>query len=88
MQRNYHGQMSDSFLVGALLSFTGGFQDAYTYLCRGKVFANAQTGNIVLMGQNLAVLDWERTIRYAIPILAFIAGIFLAAENPLPLQGQ
>ena len=53
MQRNYHGQMSDSLLVGALLSFTGGFQDAYTYLCRGKVFANAQTGNIVLLSAAL-----------------------------------
>ena len=80
MERHYHGQMSDSFLVGALLSFTGGFQDAYTYLTRGKVFANAQTGNIVLMGQNLALLDWEHTIRYAIPILSFVAGIFLAQK--------
>ena len=31
----------------ALLTLSGGLQDAYTYLRRGKVFANAQTGNIV-----------------------------------------
>ena len=37
-----HGQMSESLLLGALLAMAGGF-DAYTYLCRGKVFANAQT---------------------------------------------
>ena len=37
----------------ALLTLSGGLQDAYTYLRRGKVFANAQTGNIVLLGQSL-----------------------------------
>ena len=40
--------MSESLLLGALLAVAGGFFDAYTYLCRGGVFANAQTGNIVL----------------------------------------
>lgn len=42
-------QMSDTFTNAIFLTLSGGFQDAYTYLCRGKVFANAQTGNIVLM---------------------------------------
>ena len=40
-------QRSESFLVGALLAVSGGFLDAYTYLCRGGVFANAQTGNMI-----------------------------------------
>ena len=44
-----HGQMSDSFLMSAFIILSGGLQDAYTYCCRDKVFANAQTGNIVLM---------------------------------------
>ena len=35
--------MSESLLVGVLLSFSGGLQDAYTYLCRGHIYANAQT---------------------------------------------
>ena len=26
-----HGQMSESFLLGALLAFSGGFLDVYTY---------------------------------------------------------
>ncbi len=43
-------QMSDSLTVGVLLAVVGGFLDAYTYLLRGHVFANAQTGNIVLLG--------------------------------------
>ena len=44
------GQMSEAVSTGIFLTLSGGFQDAYTYYCRGKVFANAQTGNIVLMG--------------------------------------
>ena len=51
--KNHHGQMSESFLTAGLLSLSGGLQDAYTYLARGEVFANAQTGNIVLMSVRL-----------------------------------
>lgn len=39
----------EQLAVGLALAFAGGFFDAYTYLTRGGVFANAQTGNIVLM---------------------------------------
>ena len=44
----------DSILVALLLTFTGGFLDAYTFMLRGGTFANAQTGNIVMTGVNLA----------------------------------
>ena len=47
--------MSESFVTAAFLSLSGGLQDAYTYLFRGKVFANAQTGNIVLLSQFFAL---------------------------------
>ena len=80
MERSYHGQMSESFVVGILLCLCGGFQDAYTYVCRDKVFANAQTGNIVLLGNHLAQMDWSGAVRYAVPILAFTAGIFVAQK--------
>ena len=46
-----HKQMSEAFVTAAFLSVSGGLQDAYTYISRGKVFANAQTGNIVLLSQ-------------------------------------
>ena len=54
-----HKQMSDNFITGSLLALVGGFLDAYTYLCRGNVFANAQTGNIVLFGAKLAKKDFS-----------------------------
>ena len=74
-----HGQMSESLLLGAMLAMAGGFFDAYTYLCRGKVFANAQTGNIVLFGANIAEGNWLRAAEYFLPILAFALGV-VAAE--------
>ena len=45
---HHHGQMSEAFRTVMFLSASGGLQDAYTYIGRGKVFAHAQTGNIVL----------------------------------------
>ena len=47
MQKNREiVQRSESFPIGVLLALTGGFLDAYTYVSRGGVFANAQTGSI------------------------------------------
>lgn len=73
-----HGQMSESKRLGALLAVAGGFFDAYTYLCRGGVFANAQTGNIVLLGLELAEREWLRALAYLAPILAFALGVVVA----------
>ncbi|MFV0497951.1 MAG: YoaK family protein [Candidatus Fimivivens sp.] len=70
--------ISETLLIGALLAVVGGFLDAYTYLCRGGVFANAQTGNIVLVGVHLAQGDWGHCLYYLAPILAFAQGIFAA----------
>lgn len=71
-------QMSETFLMGTLLALTGGFLDAYTYISRGGVFANAQTGNIVLLGLNMASGQWSQVLYYLVPIIAFVLGIFLA----------
>ena len=71
-------QKSESFPLSALLSFSGGLQDAYTYNVRGKVFANAQTGNIVLMSQNFMCGDWVQSLYYLSPLLSFSLGVFVA----------
>ena len=70
--------MSETLLVGSLLAMVGGFLDVYTYMIRGGVFANAQTGNIVLLGIQLAEGNIKKTIGYLIPIIAFIVGIIVA----------
>lgn len=71
-------QKSESFRLSALLSFSGGLQDAYTYNVRGSVFANAQTGNVVLMSQNFMLGQWGKGLHYLLPLLSFAAGVFLA----------
>ena len=47
-------QMSETIRLGMLLAISGGFMDAYSYIERGQVFANAQTGNMLLLGVNLS----------------------------------
>ena len=71
-------QTSESFRLSALLSFSGGLQDAYTYNVRDKVFANAQTGNVVLMSQNFMQGNYMQGLHYMCPLLSFALGIFVA----------
>ena len=71
-------QPSDSFRVAALLALSGGFLDAYTYVCRGGVFANAQTGNLVLLAVRLSEQRWGEALRYLEPVAAFSMGVVLA----------
>lgn len=74
----FKGQMSDSFTAAFFLILSGGFQDAYTYICRGKVFANAQTGNIVLLSTALFQGEWVFVLKYFVPIFSFVVGIAVA----------
>ncbi|PXX48462.1 uncharacterized membrane protein YoaK (UPF0700 family) [Hungatella effluvii] len=73
-----HGQMSEAMSTGIFLTLSGGFQDAYTYYTRGKVFANAQTGNIILLGHNAMNGDFTDAFRYLVPVLAFAGGIYIS----------
>ena len=75
---HHRGQMSEAFRTVMFLSASGGLQDAYTYIGRGKVFANAQTGNIVLMSQSLFEGDFSRFAHYFIPVLSFALGVAAA----------
>jgi uncharacterized membrane protein YoaK (UPF0700 family) len=73
-------QTSESFRLSAILSFSGGLQDAYTYNVRGRVFANAQTGNVVLMSQNFMVKNWNSGMHYVLPLISFAAGVFITEQ--------
>ena len=78
LARRTHGQMSESLLTASFIILSGGLQDAYTYFCRGKVFANAQTGNIVLFSAHLFEGEWALSASYLVPLLAFMLGVFVA----------
>ena len=70
--------MSDAFRTALFVILSGGFQDAYTYCCRGEVFANAQTGNIVLMSSAFFIGDWNTVLKYIIPVVSFLIGTAVA----------
>ena len=64
--------------VAALLTVSGGFLDAFTYVGHGHVFANAMTGNVVLLGVFGAAGNWSQALRHIPPIIAFLLGVFSA----------
>ena len=80
MKTNTQIQMSESFLNSAVLAVSGGFQDAYTYFTRDKVFSNAQTGNVVLMSQEFMAGNFIGGIKYLLPFLAFGLGVLVTEQ--------
>jgi uncharacterized membrane protein YoaK (UPF0700 family) len=75
---------SVSVRLGALLAVVGGFLDAYTYVSRNGVFANSQTGNIVLLAVEAIGHRWGRSLAHLPPILAFVAGVAVAETLKRP----
>lgn len=71
-----HKTTSESVRLGVILAMIGGFLDAYTFIEYDGVFANAQTGNIVLVGVGIAERNINSTINALLPILACMAGVF------------
>jgi uncharacterized membrane protein YoaK (UPF0700 family) len=49
--------------------------DAWVYMDHGHVFANAQTGNVVLFGIHVAAGDFTAATRHVPSIMAFILGL-------------
>jgi len=44
------GQWLSALAVSAIATMAGGAMDAWVYFAHGHVFANTQSGNVVLMG--------------------------------------
>jgi uncharacterized membrane protein YoaK (UPF0700 family) len=60
------------------LACVGGFLDAYTFVGYNGVFANAQTGNVVLLGVDAQAGHWREALLHIPPIVAFMLGVALA----------
>ncbi|ULT55105.1 DUF1275 domain-containing protein [Neobacillus drentensis] len=69
---------AESVGLGILLALVGGFLDAYTYVSRDGVFATSQTGNLVLLGVEMAHGQWHQGLRHIPPIVAFVLGVAVA----------
>jgi uncharacterized membrane protein YoaK (UPF0700 family) len=70
--------LSGMLTIASVFAIVGGFLDAYSYLARGGVFANAQTGNVVLFGVRAAAGNWTSACRTLPSILAYICGVAVA----------
>ncbi|WP_072691586.1 YoaK family protein [Rhodococcus marinonascens] len=77
-------ETSTSLRFALLLTIASGFLDAYTFISRGGVFANAQTGNVILMGIDLSEGHVRAALAHVWPILAFIVGVAIAHSLKSP----
>lgn len=81
-------KMSETTYVMIFLTLSGGLQDAYSYFVRGQVFANAQTGNIVLMAMDFLSGHFHHAPSYLFPIVAFGIGILVSEQAQGRLTGE
>ena len=65
-------------LIEATFTLVGGFLDAYAFIAHGHVFANAQTGNVVLFAVDAMTGSWTEAFRHLPPIIACVLGVIAA----------
>ena len=82
MKSNKYYLMCERNWVYHILIAIGGFFGAYTFIVRGNVFCNAQTGNVVLMGIAFGSGEWGKGFYYFIPISAYLLGAFVSELVP------
>lgn len=63
-----------------LLTISNGFMDAHTFVVRGGVFANVQTGNVIFAAIDAAEGRLHAALAHVWPILAFVGGMLLASH--------
>lgn len=64
-----HVQLSESIPVISLLAVTGGFLESYSFICRDQIFANCQTGNLVLLAMYFSQRDFFQAFTYTTRLL-------------------
>ena len=70
--------VTESFGCGCLLALAGGVLETYSFIVRGGVFANAQTGNMALLAVRLLEGDLHNALRYFIPVFSIFLGVLLS----------
>lgn len=78
----------NSLIVAMLLTATGGFLDAFSYLGQGHVFANVMTGNLVLSAISSIRGDWTHVARLLLPVASYVVGASAGARLRWTAQKQ
>ena len=68
-------------ISSVLITVAGGALDAWVYLAHGHVFANAQTGNVVLMMIATAGGHYAQAGSHLTSLAAFIAGLLISRQT-------
>ncbi len=77
MTNNKLGHIEENIYISLILTFIGGFLDAYTYILYDKIFANTQTGNIIYFSIFLVEGNFFSAFLRILPILSFCIAIFI-----------
>jgi uncharacterized membrane protein YoaK (UPF0700 family) len=75
MPLSAQAEVTESLVAAMLLATTGGLLDSFVYLNHGHVFANAMTGNVVLLGIALVEHHGVLAVRHLAPLGSFFLGI-------------
>ena len=60
-------QMSESIRLGIVLAIAGGFMDAYSYMCRGKVFLQTHRRETFYCSAFICrEKEWNIAVRYVL----------------------
>jgi uncharacterized membrane protein YoaK (UPF0700 family) len=78
-------ERAEHLSTSTLLATAGGFLDGFTYVGHGHVFANAMTGNVVLLGVEAMEHSWRASLSHLWPILMFLLGIWAARALQQPV---
>lgn len=80
--RNKNIPIQETSYICASMALVSGFLEAYTFLLKGGVLANAQTGNFAFMGIAIASGEWLKALTYLVPMCFYVVGIFLTDLMP------
>ena len=70
---------AEARLFALLLTFSGGFIDAFTYIKCGRTMAAAQTGNIIFLSAALANHNFLGVVDRLGSLIAFIVGLAMVS---------
>ncbi len=76
----------EKYYIFELLTLAGGMMGLYTYNLRGRVFCNAQTGNVAQMAMAVGNGEFSEALYYLIPMASYIFGTILSEIMPLKVR--
>jgi uncharacterized membrane protein YoaK (UPF0700 family) len=68
------------------LMASAGFMGSYTYVMKGGVFCNAQTGNLLQMSIALGSGKFGNAVYYLLPMAAYLVGVIASEVLPIPVR--